>query len=63
MLSDRGVEPPEWVNEARTLTPFGALLRYAGVDFTHPFDRVAMISLVERVVAWSAEEVDAIGSR
>ena len=62
MLAEGGIELPPWIDDAKALTPFGALLRYADLEVTEPLDRTAMISLVERVIAWATDQIERISA-
>ena len=57
MIAGSGLDVAAWVRDAKTLTPFGALLRYADLDDTRSVDRTAITSLVERVIVWAADRV------
>jgi HEPN domain-containing protein len=62
MLAKGGVDLPQWIDDAKALTPFGALFRYADLDITRSVDRADTIALVEHVILWATEQVQGVGA-
>ena len=62
MLAEGGVELPPWIDDAKALTPFGALFRYADLDITRSVDRTETVALVQRVIVWAAGQVQEVGA-
>lgn len=58
LARDAGVDVPQWVDESRALTPFGAMLRYEPIPDDEPLDREHTPDMVGRVLEWARREVE-----
>jgi HEPN domain-containing protein len=60
LLAER-FEVPDWLDEARSLSPFAGVIRYAEVPLDQPLNREATVPLVQRTLEWCKERIAELG--